>query len=262
MTLLTKGRRLSFGNIEVVDGDAGQLRRVIGRSAEDGPDDLASEPLGPFQLRLARPQRPLWAMSLHAAILLLFASPVSAQPGITNGYLTDPHAYVGSLIDFGQVVPESAMPSELARIRPALNACGIHIQNEVRGDMKARLFLPPSEFDHVVDIWDFGGSKAWVWVDRSGPFQPTRCNFGAPDPVPVPNPGTTLPNSGTPPLVIDSAAIIAAIHQEGQLNREALGEVIHAINDPGWFKKFISHPAVIGTLTGVGAWLTGHLATK
>lgn len=199
----------------------------------------------------------------HALILLLFGAPVFAQPGVTNGYLTDPKAYVGSLIDFGASVPVDALPGELARIRPSLNACGLHLQNEARGDYRARIFLPPSEFDHAVDIYDFGGSQTWTWVDRGGPFQPVRCSFAVPEPIPTS--GTNVPNSGTmppPPPIFSDAAIIAAIHAEGQLNREALGDVIHAINEPGWFTKVFSNPLVIGVISGVGTWLTTHLATN
>jgi hypothetical protein len=178
-------------------------------------------------------------------LALLIAAPVSAQPGITNGYLTDPHAYVGSLIDFGHAVPVDALPGELARIRPMLNACNIHLQNEARGDYRARLFLPPSEFDHAVDIYDFGGSQTWVWVDRGGPFQPARCAFAQPEPTPIPVPPPVVT---PPPLVIDTAGIIAAIDR----NTAELASIHRDVNLTvgqvfGFIGKYIA-PAVAASI--------------
>jgi hypothetical protein len=187
-------------------------------------------------------------------LYLAVAAPAFAQPGVVNGVLVDPHAYVGSLIDFGQVVPDALMPGELARIRPALNACDIHIQNEVRGDMKARLFLPPSAFEHVVDIWDFGGSKAWVWVDRGGPFMPTACNFGQPEPQPIPAP-TPQPTpqpvpTPVPPLVIDADKIAAAIDRNTAELAGIRQDVKTSVGDVlAFFGKYIVPPIAAAVAT-------------
>jgi hypothetical protein len=153
-------------------------------------------------------------LAVHALILLLFAVPVSAQPGVVNGVLVDPAAYVGSLIDFGTMVPRAELPSELARIKPALNACGLHLQNEDRGDYRARLFPSATNFDRYVDFYDWDASQRWVWIDHLGGWTPMPCALGKPaDPAPVPTPGPIGPTSGTPPppLVINTEAIVAAI---------------------------------------------------
>lgn len=144
-------------------------------------------------------------------ITLLMASSAAAQPGVVNNQLVDPAAYVGSLITYGQFIPRELVVGELARIKPMLNACNLHLQNEDRGDYRARVFLPPSQYDHPVDIYDWSGSQTWVWIDRGGPWNPPTCNFGQPVPVPAPNPAPQPTPQPIPTDGKDLSDVVAAI---------------------------------------------------
>src|SRR4030095_6023507 len=49
-------------------------------------------------------------------------------------------------------------PETLKRLQPQLNAMGVHLQNEARGELRPRLLLPNGE---TVDLGAWGGPAQW-----------------------------------------------------------------------------------------------------
>jgi hypothetical protein len=61
---------------------------------------------------------------------------------------------------YGPVVSVEALKAA----QPELNARGVHIQNEERGDVRPRFYIDTPNGKQTVDVGDFGGG--WTWVDR------------------------------------------------------------------------------------------------
>jgi hypothetical protein len=182
---------------------------------------------------------------------VLIASPAFAQPGVVNGYLVDPQAYVGSLVEFGGYVPRELLAGELARIRPALNACGLHLQNEERGDYRARIFPSETNFERYVDFYDWSGSQRWVWIDHLGSWAPIACANGRPEPAPTPAPSPQpVPPVVTPPLVIDTAAVVAAIDRNTEelksIHQDAKNGIVLVLK---WTAEHVIPPALAAIAT-------------
>lgn len=79
-------------------------------------------------------------------------------------------------------------PEALTRALPELNAMGVYVQNQQRGDVRPRIILPDK---NTVDLGDFGGPWQWVFRGDYGDWH-SAYNQGS---DPGADPGTN-PNAG------------------------------------------------------------------
>lgn len=69
---------------------------------------------------------------------------------------------------------------------PELNAAGIYVQNQARGDLRPRILLPNK---HTVDLGDFNGPWQWVYRGDYGDWHAGQGGDTPVTPAPPSNPG-------------------------------------------------------------------------
>jgi len=72
---------------------------------------------------------------------------------------------------------QNLSPDLLKQLLPQLQAMGIHVQNEKRGDLRPRLWLPDGT---TVDLGDWGGPAKWVPRGNMGDWWKEDVGGGGP----------------------------------------------------------------------------------
>lgn len=145
----------------------------------------------PFRWRMVR-ERVEWFGHATPKVAVQVAGPVVA--GCVNGTLSDPRAYLFSLIgraegssatDWAEVLTRSGLPAgSRAGVRPPPDApsFGLTQQIDSSGNVRGRIFLPTAAPDdygyylHAIDVLE-GQPLRWGWKDWLGgpPYAPRPC---------------------------------------------------------------------------------------